>query len=88
MLFRSALLVADDTKVRDLAAFLREVGKHVRAVALFEVYRGEGVPAGKKSVNFTVTLGAEDRTLTSADEDKYIQRVRERASELGAELRG
>lgn len=83
-----ALLVSEATTVRELEAMLRECGKHVRDVALFEVWRGEGVGAGKKSVNFTVTLGADDRTLTAADEEKYLQRVRERASELGAELRG
>ena len=83
-----ALLVAETTPVHTLTEFLRTAGKHVRDVALFEVYRGEGVEAGKKSVNFTVTLGAEDRTLTAADEEKYIQRVRERCSDVGAELRG
>ena len=62
--------------------------KLVRSVELFEVYRGQNVPEGKKSLNFTVTLGASDRTLDSADEEKYLRRVRERASEVGAELRG
>jgi phenylalanyl-tRNA synthetase beta chain len=80
--------VPEEASVRDLEQFLRDAGKHVRDVRLFEIYRGEGMPAGKKSVNFTVVLGAEDRTLTASDEEKYIQRVRERCAELGAELRG
>ena len=62
--------------------------KLVRDVQLFEVYRGERLPAGKKSLNFTVTLGAEDRTLTDDDEGKYLGKVREQAASIGGELRG
>ena len=38
--------------------------------------------------DFTVTLGASDRTLDSKDEEKYLSKVRDRCSEVGAELRG
>ncbi|MBX3464466.1 MAG: phenylalanine--tRNA ligase subunit beta [Planctomycetes bacterium] len=84
-----ALLVDERAQVAPVAEFLRTVGrKLVRAVELFEVYRGERLPAGKKSLNFTVTLGAEDRTLTDEDEAKYLGKVREQAAAIGAELRG
>lgn len=84
-----ALLVDAAAQVATVAEFLRSVGKKlVRDVVLFEAYRGERLPAGKKSLNFTVTLGAEDRTLTDDDERKYLQKVREKAPEIGAELRG
>ena len=39
---------------------------------------GEGIPADRKSVNFTVTLGAKDRTLSAKDEEKYLSAVRRR----------
>ena len=82
-------MVPTGVRVKDCAAFLQKAGrKLVRGVSLFEVYRGEGVPDGHKSLNFTVTLGADDRTLTSKDEEKYLSKVREQASEVGAELRG
>ena len=84
-----ALLVHEAVQVAQVAEFLRTVGKKlVRDVTLFEVYRGERLPAGKKSLNFTVTLGAEDRTLTDQDEAKYLGKVREQAASIGAELRG
>jgi phenylalanyl-tRNA synthetase beta chain len=84
-----ALLVDSSVQVAAVADFLRGIGKKlVREVTLFEAYRGERLPPGKKSLNFTVTLGAEDRTLTEEDERKYLQKVREHASEAGAELRG
>lgn len=84
-----ALLVPVETKSAEIGKFLAAAGKKlVRSVELFEVYRGEGVPEGKKSLNFTVTLGAPDRTLDAKDEEKYLNKVRERAGEVGAELRG
>lgn len=84
-----ALLVDEDVRVVAVERFLRECGgKLVRGVELFEVYRGEGLPPGKKSLNFTVVLGAEDRTLSSADEERFLSRVRRDARKIGAELRG
>jgi phenylalanyl-tRNA synthetase beta chain len=84
-----ALVVPSATRVADVEAFLRRTGKKlVRDVVLFEVYRGGNLPPGTKSLNFTVVLGAEDRTLTADDEARYLQRVREGAGEIGAELRG
>ncbi|MBL9078605.1 MAG: phenylalanine--tRNA ligase subunit beta [Planctomycetes bacterium] len=84
-----ALLVDEAVSVAQVAEFLRTVGKKlVRDVQLFEVYRGERLPAGKKSLNFTVTLGADDRTLTDQDEGKYLGKVREQAASIGGELRG
>jgi phenylalanyl-tRNA synthetase beta chain len=84
-----ALLVDSSVQVATVADFLRRVGrKLVRQVDLFEVYRGEQVPPGKKSLNFTVTLAADDRTLQDEDEAKFLAKVREQVGEIGAELRG
>ncbi len=84
-----ALLVDEGVQVKAASDFLRQVGrKLVRHVELFEAYRGEHVPAGKKSLNFTVTLGADDRTLADKDESKFLKKVREQAASIGAELRG
>ena len=84
-----ALLVDASTSVGEAAEFLRATGrKLIRDVELFEVYRGEHVPDGKKSLNFTVTLGADDRTLSDKDEGKFLDKVRKNAEQIGAELRG
>lgn len=84
-----ALLVDESVQVATVVEFLRTTGrKLVKGVQLFEVYRGERLPAGKKSLNFTVTLGAEDRTLTDEDESKFLGKVREQGATIGAELRG
>lgn len=84
-----ALLVDEGVQVAAVAEFLRAAGrKLVKDVQLFEVYRGEPLPAGKKSLNFTVTLGADDRTLTDEDESRFLGKVREQCGSIGAALRG
>ena len=55
---------------------------------LFDIYRGKGIAEGKKSLAFSLTLRADDRTLTDADSDGVISAVLSRLdAELGAKLR-
>ncbi len=63
-------------------------GKLLRGVKLFDIYRGVGVPAGKKSLAFSLALRADDRTLTDADSESVIKKVLEALQEkLNATLR-
>lgn len=56
---------------------------------IFDVYTGDPVPPGKKSLAFSVSYQAPDRTLTEADVAKQRARIVERLRrELDAELRG
>ncbi len=84
-----AFLVDEELEVGQLEALLREAQpKLLRSTKLFEIYRGQGLPEGKKSCNFTVSLGSPTKTLSAKDEEKFIARVRKLAAEMGAELRG
>jgi phenylalanyl-tRNA synthetase beta chain len=84
-----AFLAPEELRVATLTKLLQRANpKLVRGVRLFEVYRGKGLPEGKKSLNFTVTLGSPKRTLDSKDEERYINRVRDLVQEIGAEMRG
>ena len=63
-------------------------GKLLRNIKLFDIYRGIGVPAGKKSVAFSLELRADDRTLTDGDSEAVVSKVLAALSEkLGASLR-
>ena len=58
-------------------------------VSLFDVYRGKGIPEGKKSMAYSYTLRAEDRTLTDEDISGAMEAlVKALRARLGAELRG
>ena len=50
-------------------------GKLLRGVKLFDIYRGAGVPEGKKSMAFSLELRADDRTLTDADSEGVVTKV-------------
>ena len=44
-------------------------------VKLFDIYRGTGVPEGKKSMAFSLELRADDRTLTDTDSEGVVTKV-------------
>ena len=78
-----AVTVAQAEKIISGAA-----GKLLRDVRLFDIYRGVGVPAGKKSMAFSLELRADDRTLTDADSEGVTKKVLTALEEkLGATLR-
>ena len=63
-------------------------GKLLRNVKLFDIYRGVGVPEGKKSMAFSLELRADDRTLTDTDSEAVVSKVLSALSEkLNATLR-
>ena len=63
-------------------------GELVESVRLFDVYEGEQVPEGKKSLAYAITYHSATETLTdkavNALHDKVVKRLNQ---ELGAELR-
>ena len=63
-------------------------GKLLRGVKFFDIYRGTGVPAGKKSVSFALELRADDRTLTDTDSEGVVSKILAALKEkLGVTLR-
>lgn len=57
-------------------------------VRLFDMFAGQGVPEGKKSLAVEVMLQPGDKTFTEADLKAISERVVAAAAKLGAELRG
>ena len=63
-------------------------GKLLRSIRLFDIYRGVGIPKGKKSAAFSLELRADDRTLTDTDSEQVITKVLDALKEkLSATLR-
>ena len=87
---RDLSLICDETvtvaQIEDVIT--ASAGKLLRNVKLFDIYRGTGVPAGKKSMAFSLELRADDRTLTDADSEQTVAKVLGAlSSQLGATLR-
>jgi phenylalanyl-tRNA synthetase beta chain len=61
----------------------------VDSVRLFDLYRGAPLPAGKKSLAYSIAYRAADRTLTDEEVNRLHQSLIERITgQLGVELRG
>ena len=70
------------------AVITAAAGKLLRGVKLFDIYRGVGIPEGKKSMAFSLELRADDRTLTDADSEGVVTKVLQALQDkLGAVLR-
>jgi phenylalanyl-tRNA synthetase beta chain len=84
-----AVVVDEDVPALRVRDRITETGAPlVRSVALFDVYRGEQVGAGKKSLAYRLTYQAEDRTLTDEEvADVRAAIVRRVEEELDARLR-
>jgi phenylalanyl-tRNA synthetase beta chain len=83
-----ALIVDEDVPAGAMQRVLQDAAL-VRSARIFDVYRGDQVPAGKKSVAFDLFYQSEDHTLTDDEVAKAQRKVLERLRrEFGAELRG
>ena len=60
----------------------------LKEVELFDIYRGANIPEGKKSVAFSLTLRADDRSLTAEEADADVKSILEALEQdCGAVLR-
>jgi phenylalanyl-tRNA synthetase beta chain len=84
-----AFAVPEEVSAAELIAAAQEAaGPELRKMRPFDVYRGEQVGPGRKSVAFAVSFQSTERTLTDEDaatlREKIVAVLRER---FGAELR-
>ncbi|HMZ51999.1 MAG TPA: phenylalanine--tRNA ligase subunit beta, partial [Candidatus Sumerlaeota bacterium] len=85
-----ALIVDRAARSMDLERTIRKAGKELLAgVKLFDVYEGDKVEAGKKSLAFSLTYRAPDRTLKDQEViDRHGEVVAALKKENDAVLRG
>lgn len=84
-----AVLVGADLPVGDLVAAAREAGGKLLAdVSVFDVYTGQQVPTGKKSVALGLVYQSPERTLTDNDTQKSQDKIlKSLETKFGAQLR-
>jgi phenylalanyl-tRNA synthetase beta chain len=84
-----ALVVDETLPAERVAEVIRQAGgKIVTGVRLFDVYRGEKIGAGKKSLAYSLTYQAPNKTLTDRDVAGIRAHIiRRLEQELGAALR-
>ena len=84
-----AFTVPEEVNAAELAAAAHEAaGTELREMRPFDVYRGEQVGPGRKSVAFAVSFQSAERTLTDEDAASLREQIVAALSErFGAELR-
>lgn len=85
-----AVIVDESVPAARVETLIRQTGgSSVTDVRLFDVYHGDQVGAGKKSLAYNLTYQAADKTMTDAEAAQIRNRIVKRLEqELGAKLRG
>ena len=84
-----ALVVASDQTAGELENVIQKAGGELlTSVRLFDLYEGEHMEAGKKSLAFSLTYLDPERTLTEEEVTKVHTEVLKQLEEVGASLRG
>jgi phenylalanyl-tRNA synthetase beta chain len=84
-----AVVVDEDVPAADVEDTVREAGGELlERLRLFDVYRGEQVGEGSKSLALRLEFRAPDRTLTDEEVAEVRGRIEHELAELGGKLRG
>lgn len=68
-----ALLLRKEVEIQTVSKRLREASSFLQKVEWFDTYRGQGIPADKKSVALHLTFVAPDRTLETKEVDEMME---------------
>jgi phenylalanyl-tRNA synthetase beta chain len=84
-----SIVIDDTTSAAAVDAAIRRAGGALLSGAtLFDVYRGEQIGAGKKSLSYTLTYQGKDKTLSEGEVEKLRNKiVRAVETQLSASVR-
>ena len=84
-----AILVKDELSVGDIVSFVEKIGvNQLVGLNLFDVYKGQGIEPGFKSLALTLVLQDPDKTLEESEIQQAVETiVQGLESEFGAALR-
>ncbi|HHY39094.1 MAG TPA: phenylalanine--tRNA ligase subunit beta, partial [Clostridia bacterium] len=84
-----ALVVKEDVSARTVLKLIKHAGGDLlEDVRLFDLYTGNPIPAGEKSLAFSLTYRAHDRTLTDQEVDEIQNKIEaELAKRIGGRKR-
>ncbi len=66
-----AFIVDKDFKAQDLIEIISSIDQNlIRSIKIFDIYEGENIPDGKKSIAINVTIQSSEKTLVESDLEK------------------
>lgn len=79
-----AVVVPEGVTARDVEECIRDTGKNiVESIVLFDVYEGDPIPQGHRSLAYSIVYRSKERTLTDQDVSEVHAQIEE---ELGRRL--
>ena len=71
-----AFVVDKDFKVGELENIIKKIDfSIIKKVITFDIFEGQNIPEGKKSVAVNVVIQSQDKTLTESDLDQISQKI-------------
>ena len=71
-----AFVIDKNFKVGDLENIIKKIDDNIiKKVITFDVFEGQNIPEGKKSVAINVVIQPQDKTMTENDLDKISQKI-------------
>lgn len=83
-----SILTDKNTEVGTFQKAIMEADHLITEVKLFDIYEGDRIDAGKKAVAFSITLQAQDRTLTDEEMLATQKKIFTNVENLGGTVRG
>jgi phenylalanyl-tRNA synthetase beta chain len=74
---RDLAFVLDDniSAAEILGDMQRVAGQLAKSCDVFDVYKGKGIPDGKKSMAFSISYSSTERTLTDSEVEESVNKV-------------
>lgn len=83
-----SMVMKKEIMVGDIESVIREKGGRIlESFTLFDIYEGSQIKRGYKSVAYSITFRAKDRTLEDIDVNKAMSAILEALEKMGIELR-
>jgi phenylalanyl-tRNA synthetase beta chain len=84
-----AVIVAEETPCEKVVEVIHKAGgRLLDAVRLFDIYRGDQIGSGRKSLAYNLSYQAADRTLNAEEVGKLREQIiKNLEKELGAQIR-
>ena len=71
-----AIVIDENIPAQELVKLIEQtLKKNVKSVEVFDVYQGEHIEKGKKSIAFSLVLGDQEKTLSTEDVDQMMKKV-------------
>ena len=71
-----AFVIDEKYSSGEIISLVKKIDKElIKKVTIFDVYKGENIPQGKKSIAFNITLEPKDKTLSENDIEKISKKI-------------